>query len=103
MDLPITGRRSVTDTQQTCENSLSIMAEPTTPTEPPAAPSNSPPKRPLFSSPIGNLFVAAIFLVAGLLNLFSRSPNVELGVLWLAVCLLFLGLAVVSFLKRKSR
>jgi uncharacterized membrane protein len=78
------------------------MAELKTPTEPQVPQSNGPPKRPLFSSPTGNLFVAAIFLVAGLLNLFVRSPSVELGVLWLAVCLLFLGLAVVSFVKRKS-
>jgi len=92
----------VTDTQQTCENSLSIMAELKTPTEPQETQSNGPPKRPLFNSPMGNLFVAAIFLVAGLLNLFSRSPSVGFGVLWLAVCLLFLGLAVVSFIKRKS-
>ena len=92
----------MTDTQQTCENSLSIMAELRTPTEPQETQSNGPPKRPLFNSPMGNLFVAAIFLVAGLLNLFSRSPSVGFGVLWLAVCLLFLGLAVVSFIKRKS-
>lgn len=92
----------MTDTQQTCENSLSIMAELKTPTEPQETQSNGPPKRPLFNSPMGNLFVAAIFLVAGLLNLFSRSPSVGFGVLWLAVCLLFLGLAVVSFIKRKS-
>jgi hypothetical protein len=102
MGLPFTWRRSVTDTQQTCENSLSIMAELKTPTEPQEPQSNGPPKRPLFSSPTGNLFVAAIFLVAGLLNLFGRSSSVGFGVLWLAVCLLFLGLAVVSFLKRKS-
>ncbi len=92
----------MTNTRQTCENSPSIMVEPTAPTEPQAPQSNGPPKRPLFSSPTGNLFVAAIFLVAGLLNLFARSPSVELGVLWLAVCLLFLVLAVVSFRKRKS-
>ena len=92
----------MTDTQRTCENSLSIMAELKTPTERQEPQSNGPPKRPLFSSPMGNLFVAAIFLVAGLLNLFSRSSSVGLGVLWLAVCLLFLGLTVVSFIKRKS-
>jgi hypothetical protein len=78
------------------------MAESNTPTEPPAPQSNGPARPPLFRSPIGNLFVAAIFLVAGLLNLFGRSPNIELGVLWLAVCLLFLGLTVVALVKRKS-
>jgi hypothetical protein len=92
----------VTDTRETCENSLNIMAESTAPQEPQEPQSNGPPKRPLFGSPVGNLFVAAIFLVAGLLNLFGRSPSVGLGILWLAVCLLFLGLTVVSFLKRKS-
>lgn len=92
----------MTDTRGTCENGISIMAESTTPTEPQAPQSNGPPRRPLFRSPIGNLFVAAIFLVAGLLNLFGRSPSVELGVLWLAVCLLFLGLTVVALVKRKS-
>jgi hypothetical protein len=92
----------VTDVRQTCENGFNDMTESTTPKEPQTPQPSGPPKRPLFSSPIGNLLVAVIFLVAGLLNLFGRSPSVGLGVLWLAVCLLFLGLTVVAFLKRKS-